>query len=147
MLWLLTRGRIPFLAALVLATAVFAARLPSLEVDPSNRTMNAERPAEAAIDREFHDAFGATEEIVVAVATPRLLDREGLELLRRLTDEISRLAGVRRGTSLANAPQVVSGPDGATLAPLVPPALDAADLRARVEAALAASPHLTGLLV
>jgi uncharacterized protein len=147
MLWLLTRGRIPFLAALALATAVFAARLPSLEVDPSNRSMNAERPAEAAIDREFHEAFGAAEEIVVAVATPRLLDREGLELLRRLTDELARLAAVRRVTSLANAPRVASGPDGATLAPLVPPALDGADLRARVEAALAEAPHLTGLLV
>lgn len=143
MRFLLTRGRGAFLAALAILLALAAAGALRVRIDASNRSMHAERPEETAVEHELREAFGARDEILIAIAHPDPLGADGLALLARLTDEIAATPGVARATSLANAMEVRAGERGVELVPL----LDAAPTRASVDAALARNVFFEGLLV
>src|SRR5690606_5078536 len=91
-----------------------------VRIDASNRSMNAERAEDVALERVLRDAFGARQEMVFALAAPDALGRDGIARLAALEREIAALPGVARTTSLASAVEVRAGAEGVELAPLLP---------------------------
>ncbi len=144
---LLTKGRQAFLGAIVVLTAALAPFALRVPVEQGDGSMVARGAAEERADADFRRIFGGSEETMLTVTHPRLLEPEGLGLLDRLTEEVGRMKGVSRVYSLANAKQVVSGPAGAEPAPFVPRPFDLSGNRARILAAFAANPRLASLLV
>jgi len=147
MSWLLTRGRVPFLCALLLATAWLGVLAARVGVETSNASLDSRDPEQTELYERFKRTFGNDEDLLLAVAHPRLLEAEGLRLVASLSARIERLDGVRQVYSLTNAQELVSGELGAELAPFVPPSLDGPALATRVAEALDRSPAFTGLLV
>ena len=147
MRWLLTRGRMPFLCALLALTAFFALHAAQRGVETNNESLNTREPEQVALYDRFRATFGSDEDLLLALAHPRLLEREGLELVASLTARIARIEGVRRVFSLANAQQIVPGESGGEMAPVVAPPLADPALAQRVRAALDRNPDLTGLFV
>jgi len=147
MSWLLTRGRIPFVCALLLATVWLGAQAAGVGVESSNASLDSRDPEQVRAYERFKHTFGSDEDLLLAVADPRLLEAGGLRRIASLTARIARLDGVRQVYSLANAQELVRGEFGAELAPLVPPALEGPELARRVAEALDRSPAYTGLLV
>jgi predicted RND superfamily exporter protein len=147
MSWLLGRGRLPFVCALLLATAWMGALAARVGIETSNASLDSRDPEQTRAYERFKRTFGSDEDLLLALAHPRLLEAEGLRLVASLSARIGQLDGVRQVYSLTNAQQLVSGELGAELAPLVPPSLGGARLAARVAEALDRSPAFTGLLV
>jgi hypothetical protein len=145
--WLLTRGRVPYLAVLLAATAFFAWRAALVGVDTSNESLNTRDPQQTELYERFKATFGSDEDLLLALVAERPLAPEGMRLLAELGEKIAAQDGVRHVYSLANAQQIVPGPGGAETAPLAPAPLDAPDFEARLRAALERNPDLTGLLV
>jgi predicted RND superfamily exporter protein len=145
--WLSGRGRFPFLALLLLATAGFSVAALRLGPEAETASMVSRDEAQRASYDAFRSAFGSDEEVVLSVTHPRLFGPEGLRYLDALTREIERLPGVRRVYSLTNARRAVNGPAGAESEPLVREPYDAPGLARRVLAALEENPKLAGLLV
>jgi len=145
--WLLTRGRVPFLCLLLALTLFFAYHAVQIDVETNNESLNTQEAEQTASYDRFKATFGSDEDLLLAVAHPKLLDREGLELVDALTTRIARIDGVRRVFSLSNAQQIVSGESGAEMAPVV--ALPLADpaLATRVQAVLDRNPDFTGIFV
>ncbi len=140
MTWLLTRGRVPFLCALLALTAFFGGHAAQIDVERNNESLNAREAAQTAIYDRFKQTFGSDEDLLLAVAHPELLSAAGLALVGELTTRIARIDGVRRVFSLSNAKQIVPGEAGAEMAPVVPPQRgDPAPAR-RVQAALDRNP-------
>jgi len=147
MSWLLGRGRLPFVAALLLATAWLGALALQVRVETSNASLDSRDPEQLRIYERFKQTFGNDEDLLLALSHPSLLEPGGLDLVASLTERIGRLDGVRQVYSLTNAQQLVSGELGAELASLVPPSLRGPQLAPRVEEALDRTPALTGLLI
>jgi predicted RND superfamily exporter protein len=145
--WLLTRGRIPYLAVLAVLTAWFGWHAARLGVERDNESLNTRDPTEAGIYERFRATFGSDEDVLLAVSHPRLLEPDGLLLVDALTRQIAGLDGVRHAYSLTNALELVAGDAGAEPAPLIPPPLDAPDTAARARAAVERNPDYTGLFV
>ncbi len=142
--WLLTRGRFPFLALLLAATAFLALHAAQLGVETNNESLSASNPERDAIYDRFRATFGSDEDLLLAVVHPLLLETAGLRFIADLHGRIARIDGVRGVYDLTNAQQLVSGDGGAELAPLLPnPPSDSAMLRATLDR----NPDLTGLFV
>jgi hypothetical protein len=144
---ILGSGRAFFLAASLAVTALAAHQALGVRQDESNASMNSTRDAERRAEENFRRDFGDDEIVVVSLTRPDLLGETGIAALRGLATRIAAIDGVRRVTSLANISQIVGGPDGAEPAPVLPDPAPPEGLRAAVERAIAANPHLTGLLI
>jgi predicted RND superfamily exporter protein len=140
------RGRAGLFVAAAGLTLVLGALALGVRHERNNESMIARTPDAERAATELARAFGGDEIVIVSLTHPQLLEPPGLRLLDELTRRIAALPGVDRATSLCNADQLVHGPDGATVAPLLPEGPDAGDAAA-VRAALDRNPHLTGLLV
>jgi len=147
MTWLLTRGRVPFLCALLALTACFGLQAAQIGVERNNESLNTRDASQTAIYDRFKATFGSDEDLLLAVTHTNLLGAEGLALLDALTARIAGIDGVRRVFSLSNAQQIVPGESGGELAPVVASPLDDPGLAGRVQAALDRNPDLTGLFV
>jgi predicted RND superfamily exporter protein len=145
--WLIGRGRVPFLAFLLLSTAAFSVAALRIGAEAETGAMVSRDEGQRRTYDAFRSAFGSDEELMLAVSHPRPFSPEGLRYLDELTAEIGSLPGVRRVYSLANARHAVSGPAGAESEPLVPRPFDAPGVSRRVLAALDGNPKLAGLLV
>ena len=145
--WLLTKGRIPYLALLVLLTAGFSCFAFRIPVEQDNDSMVSRSESRNRATLEFRRIFGSDEEMMLSVTHARLLEPEGLRLIDELTKGIGRMKGVRRVYSLANANRVVAGTAGAESIPLAPRPFEAPGLREKVLSALADNPQLASLLV
>jgi hypothetical protein len=147
MYWLLTRGRFPYLALLLMVTGIMAYFAIGVAAERSNASMTAEDAAMAADYAEFRQHFGNDDVLLLAVTFPGQLE-SGLRLLAELTGKVERMEGVARVMSLSNARQLVHGPAGAESRPLLlPQLLTGADSARHLAASLDANPDLTGLLV
>lgn len=144
---LLATGRRPFLALLLLLAAAFSAFALTIRVELGSDSMVARDEEQARARAFFREAFGGGEEIVLSVTRPDLLSPAGLRLLDEVTDRAGTIPGVRRVFGLTNARQVVPGPDGAELAPLVPRPFHAPGADDRIRRALDDNPQYDGLLV
>ncbi len=145
--WLLTKGRLPYLAVLFLLTAGFSSSAFRIPVERNDDSMVSRSEAQNRATTEFRRIFGSDEEMAMSVTHPRLLEPEGLRLIDEMTERIGKLKGVRRVYSLANASHVVSGTAGAESVPFVPRPFEAPGLRERILSALDDNPQLGSLLV
>ena len=125
MTWLLTRGRVPFLCALLALTAFFGVprRADRRRDGTTNRSTRA-RPSRPRSTTASRRPSAATRTCCSRWPTRSCSSAEGLALLDELTARIARIDGVRRVYSLSNAQQIVSGESGAEMAPVVAPPLD-----------------------
>lgn len=144
--WLLTRGRWPFLAGVLAATAFFVLHASRVGVETNNESLTVRDPERTAIYDSLRATFGNDEDILLAVVHPQLLEPSGLQYLAELEARIAKLPGVHRVYSLASAQQIVRGDAGAEMAPAAPP-LDAPDFATRLRAAIERNPDFTGLFV
>lgn len=147
MRWLLTRGRVPFLAVIGIVTGILAWHAAHLGVERNNESINARDPQQEATYAELKQAFGNDEDMLLSVTPPALLSSSGLQVVAAITAEIAAMPGVRHVYSLTNAQQLTHGDTGAELAPLIAAPLDSADVADRARAALERNPDLTGLLI
>ncbi|GBD27517.1 hypothetical protein HRbin30_02868 [bacterium HR30] len=132
------------LAALLLAAA-WAVR--SLEVDPSNESLNVPDAHRLATLERFHALFGSDEDLLIAWRDTELATPAGLSRVAELTTELRQIPGVTAVFSLTNALQVVPGETGAELKPLVAPPYDRPTVRHELEVAVQRMPEFVGWLI
>lgn len=147
MTWLLTRGRIAFLALLLATTAWFALHASRVGVETNNESLNTRDSAQTDSYDRFRATFGSDEDLLLAVVHPQLLEAEGLRFLADLTARIERQSGVKQVFSLANAQQIIAGDGGAEMAPVAPPPFDAPDFALQLRTALDRNPDFNGLFI
>jgi hypothetical protein len=91
MKWLLTKGRLPFLGLLLLASVLLGYRAIEVEVEISNESMNARDARIVAARDRLRDDFGHDEDLLLTVTTAGdllpLVD-ELSESSRRRTDAV-----------------------------------------------------------
>lgn len=117
---LLERWRVPCLASILALTAFMLFFAVRVEVESSNSSMVSRNPELRENYDRFRKTFGNDEMVLVALTRPQLLEPQGLEVIDRLTQDLSTVKGVTRVMSLTNALQLVPGPLGAEAAPLLP---------------------------
>jgi predicted RND superfamily exporter protein len=144
---LTTRARAPVLVLIALITAPLgfvAARVP---VDVANESMKTQTREQLETYDAFRRIFGSDEDLVLAVTHERLLAPPGVRLLEEIGRRIEAIDGVRRVYSLANAVELIPGPDGAEERELLPRPMEGSDFEERARAAVERNPELTGFLV
>lgn len=137
---LLAALRVPILVVAAALTAFFAMHAAGIGIERDNESLRSVDAEDQRVYGDFVRTFGSDEDVLVAVAHPRLLDAEGLDLVRHLTSRIEALGGVRRVWSLATVEVLVPGEAGAEPRPLL-------DVPGGVVAALDRTPEFTGWLV
>jgi len=145
--WLLTSGRIPFILLLAAVTAWFAFQAAKVGVEKTNASLMAHDELALRAYDEFRATFGSDEDMILAVRHPRLLESEGIAWIDALTTELSAIDGLAGVFSLTNAQQLVTGPLGAELAPLVAPPFTAPRAADALRTALNRNPDFTGTLI
>ncbi len=138
---LIYRFRLPLSAAILLG---FLAMLPLTNVTAIDNDISMWISRDDPIYRtyeRFREEFGGQRTLLIALRSPRLFTPEGLEFVRRVTDNIARVDTVDRVHSLSTANIVASlpvGPDddgGIEVQPLLDDVIDqqaAARVRERV---------------
>jgi len=144
---LLRRLSLPILLVAGVLTAWLGFHAAQIGIEHDNASLRTTDPGELRTYTAFREAFGNDEDILVAVAHPRLLDAEGLTLVAELTEDIAAMDGVAHVWSLATAEELVAGDIGTEPKPLLSPPWDAPDIRSRAESALARNPDFNGWLV
>ena len=133
LLWMLSAGRWPLLALLLVITLIMVAGLTRLRVEEDTRSMTSIRPEQREHLQRLRDLFGNDEVLLVSLTPPQLLSQDGLELLSELSGRIGALDGVSQVMSLDNVGQLVAGRYGAEEKPLLTKsdngAFSVADLR------------------
>jgi hypothetical protein len=147
MTWLLTRGRIAFLALLLATTAWFGLHASRVGVETNNESLNTRDSAQTESYDRFRATFGSDEDLLLAVTHPKLLEAEGLRFLADLTARIERQGGVKQVFSLANAQQIIAGDGGAQMAPVAPAPFDAPGFAPQLRTTLDRNPDFNGLFI
>ncbi len=147
MTWLLTRGRVAFLATLLALTAWFLLHASRVGVETNNESLNTRDAAQTESYDRFRATFGSDEDLLLAVTHPKLLEAEGVRFLADLGARIARQDGVKQVFSLANAQQIIAGEGGAEMVPLAPPPFDAPGFAPRLRNALDHNPDFSGLFI
>ena len=119
MRWLLAQARAPYLVLLLVMTLVLLWPLSHLEIDHSNASMVAQDPQQLQRDEHFKQLFGQDEYLLLSVTTPQLLEPAGLQLIRKLTQQLDAIPQVKSVFSLSNAQQIIRGRFGADIQPLI----------------------------
>ncbi len=96
------RHRIIFGSAIIALTGYLGFFCLQLKVDGDNRSMDADNHEQEIVEDEYRDLFGKSDQILVAVRKPDVLDDAGRKLIRELTDEFLSIKGVRSASSLAD---------------------------------------------
>jgi uncharacterized protein len=147
MSWLLTRGRLPFLAALLGLTTWMLGHAVQVGVEKNNESLNSQDATEVATYTGFKEVFGSDEDLVLAVHHPHLLQPAGLQVVDAVSRRIAQLDGVRQVFSLTTATQVASGANGAEAAPLFAAPIASPEAAAQLTTALDRNPDFTGWLI
>lgn len=144
MTWLLTRGRLVYLVALLLLTAWFGFHAARVGLEHDNESLTADDPEAAAAWDRFRAVFGDDEDVLVAVSMPDLLTSRGLAVVSALTRRLEAQDGVAGVIAVTNARRLAAGPEGPVDVPLLPAGDVSPDA---VRAALARDPELGAVLV
>lgn len=144
---LLSVGRYPALALLLLVTLVLAVPAARVEVERSNESMNATSDARVGAYGEFRRLFGNDEDVLIAIVAPGRLDGATLETVELVSSFVAGLAGVRSVMSVTRARRIVTGRLGAELQPLVRAPFGEPRAAREVHAALDADAETAALLV
>ncbi len=144
---LLRRLSVPIFLVAGVITAWLGFHAASIGIEHDNASLRTTDLEELRTYTAFREAFGNDEDVLLAIAHPKLLDPDGLTLVAGLTKDIAAMDGVAGVWSLATAEELVEGELGTEPKPLLSPPWDAPDFRARAEAALARNPDFDGWLV
>lgn len=135
---LVIRWRWPIIVLFLAFTALFAAQLPRLEIDPEIKN---QLPEDMPARRNLHaieEKFGGSELLMVVLTADDVLATSTLERVRRISDGLAKLPTVSRVVSPFTLTDIHGSPDGLmSVEPAVGeiPASDAAReaLRKRLE--------------
>jgi uncharacterized protein len=143
----LARFRVAGLAVVAVTTLVLGLHAARVGLEHDNASLNAVDETQLEVYAAFKAAFGNDEDLLLAIAHPSLLTRDGLALVDRVTRAVAGLDGVRRVWSLTTVEELVAGEVGPEPRPIASPPWDAPDLPGRVRAAVDRNPDLSGWLV
>lgn len=130
---------------LLLSTAVWVVQ--SLEVDPTNESLNVPDADRLATMQRFRALFGSDEDLLIAWQDPELATPEGLRRLAQVSKQVRDIPGITSVFALTNALQVVPSDVGAELKPLVAPPYDRPGVAEELRLALERMPEFVGWLV
>jgi len=143
---LVDKWRWPCLFIILIMTLVMLFFALRVEVESDNASMvSADQELQVNYDL-FRKTFGNDEMLLLAITRPHLLRPEGLQIVDRITEEISALKGVTRVLSLTNAVQLVAGDFGSEAIPLVAKPYSEHDAL-KITQALEQNPELSQLLL
>ncbi len=135
------------LACLALVLLAAAWVVQSLELDPSNESLNLADADRIATLKRFQALLGNDEDLLIAWRDPALATPTGLERVAQLTEELQKIPGVTAVFSLTNALQVARGETGAELKPLLAPPYESATAGTELRAAVERMPEFLGWLL
>lgn len=119
----------------LLITAVFAAQLPRLELDPSAEGLMVEHDPARDHYEQVKRRFGSDNLTLVMVKADDVFTPALLRSVKRLTEGLERVEGVARVESLTTVKNIKGGQDSLDTEPLVPAAVpDDAAAIARIRA-------------
>ncbi len=99
---LLTKGRVPGLALVVVITTFSAWQCLGLRVDRENRSMRSDSEELGRVEAEFESRFGKEEALLAAVQGCDLATEEGRGFLRDLAANFAAIEGTAGVSSLAD---------------------------------------------
>ncbi|MEJ2472126.1 MAG: hypothetical protein P8Y96_13580, partial [Desulfuromonadales bacterium] len=145
--YLLTRGRVPYLIVLIGLTIVLAFFVSRLRIEQEPESMVSRQADRLAVYENFRDQFGNDEDLLLSITHRQLLQPTGLAVVRDLTQRVAAIDGVRQVLSLSNARQLVAGPYGDLVIPLVPNSVGSAYFTEELRVSLQRNPQYQGLLI
>jgi predicted RND superfamily exporter protein len=123
---LLARSPGVALAVFLALTAVFATRLwdfgagqPRLRVETAVDRILPDHDEERRFYEDFRDRFGSDEVVLLVLVADDVLTEQNLGRIRRITERVEALDGVRRVLSVANALDVRAAEDGIRVEPFL----------------------------
>ena len=143
---LVDRWRLPCLFLILATTLIMLFFALKVRIESGNTSMVSANRELQVNYQLFRKTFGNDETLLLAVTRPDLLRPEGLQIVERMTQEISGLKGVTRVMSLTNAVQLVSGDCGSEAVPLVARPFTEQDFPG-TDHALRQNPELSQLLL
>ena len=110
------------IAIVLVVTIFFGFWVPGLEIDNSvDDMLPGSHPAKELYD-EVTETFGGTGKVIVAYRRKKIFSEETLSRINRLSQEFSRVEGVKDVKSIANARKMEGGGGGLKVTRLVPEA-------------------------
>lgn len=145
--WLVGRGRLLTIAAVLVITFVLASFAVQVPIESNNASMVSQsRDLQKNYDM-FRATFGNDEALLLTISHPRLLQDEGLQLLERVTLDLGQIQGISKVFSLTSAELLVAGDFGTETVPFIPPLVDGKYDRSAIIKAFDDNPELSQLLI
>lgn len=145
--WLVGKGRLSVLSAVVIVTLVLAFFAVQVSIESTNASMVSQSKELQDNYNQFRDVFGNDETLLLSITHPQLLQPEGLLAIDRLTQDLVLLEGVTKVFSLTNAVQLIAGDFGPATVPVIPRPFGGDGHRETIARALEQNPELAQLLV
>ncbi len=145
--WLVGKGRLYALCGVLLTTLLLAFFAVQVPIESNNASMVSHSKELQDNYDSFREIFGNDEILLLAITHPHLLEPENLQIIAKVTQEISQLEGVTNVLSLTNAEQLITGDFGVELVPLIPRQNAGKDQHKAIAKALEQNPELTQLLI
>ena len=136
----------PCLFMILFTTLVMLFFTLRVRIESDNRSMISRDPELQVNYALFRKTFGNDEMLLLAITRPQLLRPEGLQIIDRITEDISGVRGVTRVLSLTNAMRLVAGDIGSEAVPLVARPFTGHD-PLEIRQALEQNPELSQLLL
>jgi uncharacterized protein len=155
-LWvhLLSRAPRAWLGAFLLLTAIAAAQLwdfgagaPRLRVETAVDLILPDHDEERRIYDHFRERFGNDEVVLLVLIADDVLTTENLARIRRITERLGALEGIRRVVSVANALDVRASDDGIRVEPFLEEVPQNGSALAALRARVFGNPVYAGSLV
>jgi predicted RND superfamily exporter protein len=125
----------------------FSARSWKLGFDPSANRLLPEDDPDIRFYEHARAIFGNDESLLVVLRHPDLFTPDGLELLKRLTERLAQVEGVRTTSSLANALDIRAADGAVKIEPIFDAVPQDPEALARVREAALSNPIFAGNLV
>ncbi len=145
--WLVGKGRLYALCGVLLTTLLLAFFAVQVPIESNNASMVSHSKELQDNYDSFREIFGNDEILLLAITHPHLLEPGNLQIIAKVTQEISQLEGVTNVLSLTNAEQLITGDFGVELVPLIPRQSAGKDQHKAIAKALEQNPELTQLLI
>ncbi|MCB9683884.1 MAG: RND family transporter [Alphaproteobacteria bacterium] len=109
------RFRWPIIAIFLAITALFATRLPGIEIDPEIKNqLPPDMPARENVHK-IEERFGGSEPVMVILSAPDVLQASTLERVRAIGDDLAKVKTFTRIVSPFTLTDISGSPDGMML--------------------------------
>ncbi len=95
--------RWPILLLMIVSIVIMTAAMFKAKIDPSVETLFSKKSPEYRYYRNYCEKYGSDSMIAIAMSTNNFFTVQNIQVLKTLTEEISKLKQVERVISLANA--------------------------------------------